>query len=85
VESAGLRVRHEHDRGEHVETAPELPAMERDSLSYLSAVLAGKIQPKDDLSSLETNIKVMQILDAARESTRTGQSVRLGSKSGGAK
>jgi len=85
VESAGLRVRHEHDRGEHVETAPELPAMERDSLSYLSAVLAGKIQPKDDLSSLETNIKVMQILDAARESTRTGQSVRLGSKSRGAK
>jgi glucose-fructose oxidoreductase len=46
-------------------------------------VLAGKIDPKDDLSSLETNVKVVQILDAARESARTGQPVRLGSKSGG--
>jgi len=77
VESSGLRVRHEHDRSEHAESAPELPAMERDSLSYLAAVLGGKIQPKDDLGSLETNVKVMQILDAARESARTGKSVRL--------
>jgi glucose-fructose oxidoreductase len=83
VESAALRVRHEHDASEHVESAAELPAMERDSLTYLAAVLAGKIDPKDDLSSLETNVKVVQILDAARESARTGQPVRLGSKSGG--
>jgi glucose-fructose oxidoreductase len=82
VESAGLRVRHEHDASEHVESATELPAMERDSLSYLGAVLAGKLDPKDDLSSLETNVKVVQILDAARQSARTGQPVRLRSNSG---
>jgi len=84
VESSGLRVRHEHEASEHSERAPELPAMERDSLSYLAAVLAGKIDPKDDLTSLETNIKVVQILDAARQSARTGHPVRLVSKGDGA-
>jgi predicted dehydrogenase len=79
VESAGLRVRHEHDNSEHSETAEGLPPMERDSLSYLAAVLSGKLQPKQDLSSLETNVKVMRILDAAKESARTGQAVRLNS------
>jgi hypothetical protein len=33
--------------------------------------------PKDDLSSLDTNVIVMQILDAARESARTGKTVQL--------
>lgn len=82
VESAGLRVRHEHDDRERTESAPALPPMERDSLSYLAAVLGGKIEPKDDLSSLGTNIKVVEILDAARQSARTGRSVRPGANSG---
>jgi len=30
-----------------------------------------------ELSSLDTNVIVMQILDAARESARTGRTVRL--------
>ena len=77
VESNGLRVRHEHDSSEQSKSAPELPEMQRDSLSYLAAVLSGKLEPKGDLSSLETNVKVMQILDAARQSARTGQAVRL--------
>ena len=47
------------------------------SLSYLAAVLRGQIDPKGDLTALDTNIVVMQILDAARESARTGKSVRL--------
>ena len=72
-----LRVRLEHDSQEQETAAPSLPPMEKDSLSYLSAVLTGKLKPKGDLSSLETNITVMQILDAARQSARTGQSVRL--------
>jgi glucose-fructose oxidoreductase len=77
VESNGLRVRHEHDNSEHVESAPGLPSMQRDSLSYLGAVLGGRLDPKQDLSSLETNVKVMRILDAAKQSARTGQAVRL--------
>lgn len=72
-----LRVRLEHDNQEQNVAAPALPETERDSLSYLSAVLAGKITPKGDLSALDTNITVMQILDAARQSARTGQTVHL--------
>ena len=72
-----IRTRHEHDAEERVSTAPTLPARERDSLSYLSAVLRGEIVPKGDLTALDTNVIVMQILDAARESARTGRAVKL--------
>jgi glucose-fructose oxidoreductase len=46
-------------------------------LSYLAAVLRGQLDPKGDLTALDTNVIVMQILDAARESARTGRSVKL--------
>ncbi len=72
-----LRVRLEHEDQEQGSAAPSLPATEKDSLSYLAAVLAGKVTPKGDLSALDTNITVMQILDAARQSARTGQTVHL--------
>jgi predicted dehydrogenase len=72
-----LRVRHEHDSSEQKVSAPSLPGREKDSLSYLAAVLRGEIQPRGDLSSLDTNVVVMQILDAARESARTGKTIRL--------
>ena len=49
----------------------------RSSLAYLVAVLNGKISDKGDLSALDTNVIVIQILDAARESARTGKVVRL--------
>jgi predicted dehydrogenase len=77
VASDHVRIRHQHDQEEHLETAPGLPANERDSLSYLSAVLRGQVQDKGDLSALDTNVIVMQILDAARESARTGRTVKL--------
>jgi predicted dehydrogenase len=72
-----IRQRLQNESQEHSETAPALPAEQRDSLSYLEAVTAGKITPKGDLTALDTNITVMQILDAARQSARTGQAVRL--------
>jgi predicted dehydrogenase len=72
-----VRVRHEHDSEEHLTTADALPPMEKDSLSYLTAVLRGQLEPKGDLTALDTNVVVMQILDAARESARTGKTVRL--------
>ena len=72
-----LRLRHEHDAQEHLLTAAPLTAPQQDSLSYLAAVLRGQLEPKGDLTALDTNLVVMQILDAARESARTGRSVRL--------
>jgi predicted dehydrogenase len=77
VAANDLRVRHQHDNQERTDTAPALPAREHDSLSYLAAVLRGQIVPKGDLSALDTNVIVTQILDAARESARTGQTVKL--------
>jgi len=46
-------------------------------LHYLGAVVRGELQPSGDLTALDTNIVVMQILDAARQSVRTGKTVTL--------
>ncbi len=54
----------------------ELPVNERDSISYLKAVARGQLRPSG-LSSLENNVIVTEILDAARESVRTGKAVVL--------
>ena len=72
-----IRLRHEHDAEELLTKAAPLTAPQTDSLSYLAAVLHGQLEPKGDLTALDTNVVVMQILDAARESARTGKSVRL--------
>ena len=72
-----VRLRFEHDSSERTVSAADLPRNQRDSLSYLAAVLRGEIEPKGDQSALDTNVVVMQILDAARESARTGRSVKL--------
>jgi glucose-fructose oxidoreductase len=74
-----VRVRYRGEKAEPVTplTAPPLPEAQRDSLSYLAAVLRGQLQPDGDLSSLETNVVVMQILDGARRSAQTGKTVAL--------
>jgi predicted dehydrogenase len=72
-----LRVRHEHEDEERVTTAPALSAPNNNSLTYLAAVVRGQLEPRGDLTALDTNIVVMQILDAARESARTGRTVTL--------
>ena len=47
-----------------------------DSLTYLRAVLLDGAKV-DGLSSLETNVTVTEILDAARESAKTGKRVSI--------
>jgi predicted dehydrogenase len=56
---------------------PPLTSPEDTSLHYLAAVVRGQLDPDHDLTSLDTNIVVMQILDAARQSARTGKTVPL--------
>jgi predicted dehydrogenase len=72
-----VRLRHEHDSEEHLNAADSLSGPRNNSLSYLAAVVHGQLEPKGDLTALDTNVIVMQILDAARESARTGKSVNL--------
>jgi hypothetical protein len=44
---------------------------------YLAAVVQGRIKPKMDLSSFEINQVVVEILEAARESAKTGKKITL--------
>ncbi len=73
----GLRIRLPEEKTEHAETAPPLTPPNDTPLHYLSAVLRGEVTPKGDLNSLDTNITVMRILDAARESAKTGKTIKL--------
>ena len=77
VEANQIRLRLQNDPSEQLITAPPLSPPEDDSLDYLEAVLRGQIESKGDLSALDTNVIVMQVLDAARESVRTGKTVQL--------
>ncbi|HZY63676.1 MAG TPA: Gfo/Idh/MocA family oxidoreductase [Edaphobacter sp.] len=72
-----LRVRLPHDRAEHIEDIPALTPPHDNSLNYLTAVLNGTLKPEHDLTSLDTNIIVVRILDAARRSAHTGRTIRL--------
>jgi predicted dehydrogenase len=73
-----LRTRYHGEKEEAPQrAAPALPLEQRDSLSYLAAVLHGQIKPQGDLSSLDTNMVVMQILTAARTSAATGRTIQL--------
>jgi glucose-fructose oxidoreductase len=72
-----LRMRTKGQDQESGGTAPPLAAPNDGSLHYLAAVLNGSLQPDGDLTSLETNVVVMQILDAARQSAREGKTIKL--------
>jgi scyllo-inositol 2-dehydrogenase (NADP+) len=56
--------------------SPALAAPEDDPVRYLAAVARGPLRPSG-LSSLANNLVVTEILDAARESARTGRAVHL--------
>jgi glucose-fructose oxidoreductase len=77
VQRDAVRVRRggEESREELV-TAKPPPAPYDNSLSYLRAVVVDRVQ-QDGLSSLETNLTVMEILDAARRSAASGRTIRL--------
>ena len=69
-----LRVRRPKE-SERTMVAEPLPADEQDPISHLTAVVRGR--KPNALSSLENNMIVTEILEAARESARTGQRVML--------
>ncbi len=71
-----LKTRMDDAKQDQSSTLAPLPPDEKDSLAYLKAVARGKFKPSG-LSSLDNNMIVVQILDAARESARTGKVVRL--------
>ena len=70
-----LRVRRPKEP-ERAVTPEPLPIEQRDPLSHLTAVVRGSVTP-NGLSSLENNIIVTEILQAGRESARTGRRIAL--------
>jgi len=67
-----------HKAGENEErvAAKPIPAPYDDELAYLRAVVLDGIK-EDGLSSLETNVTVTEILDAARRSAKEGKTIGL--------
>ncbi len=72
-----IRTRYKGQLADEEHEAPRLVANQQNSLDYLAAVLHGQLNPHDDLSSLSTNLVVMQILTAAVESAHTGRTVPI--------
>ena len=73
-----IRLRRDEPKGEEALSPDALPAPGHDPFAYLAAVVRGSIAVEPaDLSALANNVTVARILDAARESARTGRTVRL--------
>jgi predicted dehydrogenase len=76
--SQDLRVRIAKGYDETIEKLPKLTSPYNSVFSYLKAVIKGDIKVKaTDLSALENNMIVVEILDAARESAKEGKTVYL--------
>jgi predicted dehydrogenase len=74
-----VRVRLRGERTERAVAPKELPAHYADGFAYLAAVVRGTERVADtDRSSLANNLIVVRILDAARRSAWSGQTIRLG-------
>jgi predicted dehydrogenase len=77
VQSNDIRVRRSGDNTHEEQLAAKaVPSPYDNSLSYLRAVILDGAKP-DALSSLETNVTVTEILDAARRSAATGKTILL--------
>ena len=58
--------------------APALQSPYDDSFRYLKAVVRGEIPlGPTDLASIENNVIVVKILEAAKKSSKTGKSVKI--------
>jgi predicted dehydrogenase len=69
-------MRQTKDSEDTTNTPPPLTAPNDDPLSYLAAVVRGDIKPSG-LASLDVNMTVVEILDAAHRSASTGKDIRL--------
>lgn len=69
---------YEEKEGPFQEEAPALKTPQNDPFAYLEGVIRGKITVKPtDLSALENNLLVVEILEAAKKSAKKGKTVFL--------
>ncbi len=74
VDGTRMRVRLNGDKGERTDEAAKTDAPATDPFAYFARLLRGETKP-DELTSLQNNMIVMEILDAARQSAKTGKAV----------
>ncbi len=77
MDSSRVEVRKGAETEGAVMTGRALAAPYDDPLHYLAAVLHGEIEEGFSPSALQTNVVVAEILEAARESAKTGKTVKL--------
>jgi hypothetical protein len=84
VVRATLRLRRDEGSAEEERKPDARPSPLGDPFAYLAAVVRGAVRVEPtDLSALANNVTVARTLDAARESARTGRTVRLAPAGGG--
>lgn len=79
VDGTRMRLRQKDDKAERSLEATSTDAPAADPFAYFASLLRGETKP-DELTSLENNLIVMEILDAARQSAKTGKAVSLKQK-----
>ncbi|MDQ3394971.1 MAG: Gfo/Idh/MocA family oxidoreductase [Bacteroidota bacterium] len=73
-----VRIRKSEDASEEIVICPQMEAPLDDPFSYFAAVVEGIIQPGEyDLSSINLNVAVVAILEAAIQSANTGKKIYL--------
>jgi predicted dehydrogenase len=77
VNATQVKTRTSERGAEEETTATPLAPPEDTSLHYLAAVVRKQLDPKGDLTGLDTNMVVVQILDAARHSAAEGKTIML--------
>jgi scyllo-inositol 2-dehydrogenase (NADP+) len=77
IDSERIEVRKANESEGQIVKGKNPAAPYDDPLHYMAAVLNGEIQEGNDPSSLETNMAVSEILDAAKQSAESGKTVRL--------
>jgi predicted dehydrogenase len=77
IDALNMRMRLNEKVNETSFQAEPTKAPANDPFDYLSAVVRGDIKSSDDLSSLQLNMIVVEILDAARRSAKEGKTVYL--------
>lgn len=76
VKKDDIRVRRGGEKAEQQVAAKPVPTPYDNELSYVRAVIVDGAKP-DALSSLETNVTITEILDAARRSAAEGKTITL--------
>jgi predicted dehydrogenase len=76
VKRDDVRVRRKGEKAEQQLAAKPVPPPYDNELSYVRAVIMDGVKP-DELSSLETNVTVTEILDTARRSAAEGKTIPL--------